>query len=107
MPRGPSPKVRVALTSKAYEELKRITRLLKAPHITVVRAKVLVAAFEHPDWSNEHIARIVGCAHRTVRRWRQRWRVARSIGDRERAGAPRFFPLKCPRPDHRAGLHAA
>src|SRR5947209_4447914 len=55
MPRGPSPKVRVALTFKAYEELKRITRLLKAPHITVVRAKVLVAAFEHPDWSNEHI----------------------------------------------------
>ncbi len=93
MPRGPKANDTVIFTSKRYEELKRMARLLKAPYTQVVRAKVLVACYEHPDWTNHRIARAIGCAYRTVRRWRQRWRAARSIEDRERAGAPRFFPL--------------
>jgi len=92
MPRGPKADDAIALTSKRYDELKHIARLLKAPYRQVIRAKVLVACHEHPDWTNHHIARTIGRAYRTVRRWRQRWRRGRSIEDQERAGAPRFFP---------------
>jgi transposase-like protein len=38
----------------------------------VVRAKTLLLAYEHPDWSNAPIARAVGCTDRTVRKWRRR-----------------------------------
>lgn len=107
MPRGPKPVHRINLKRANYAELVSISRLRNAPYVQVVRAKVLVAAHDHPDWSNERIARFVGCTSRTVRHWRQRWRASRSIEDRERAGAPRFFPLSRARPDHRAGLHAA
>ena len=107
MSRGPKADDKIVLASKRYDELKRIARLLKAPYRQVIRAKVLVACYEHPDWTNHRIAQTIGCAYRTVRRWRQRWRRDRSIEDRDRAGAPRFFPLQCPRANHRAGLHAA
>ena len=107
MPRGPKPVHRINLKRASYAELVSISRLRNAPYVQVVRAKVLVAAHDHPDWTNEHIARFVGCTSRTVRYWRQRWRASRSIEDRERAGAPRFFPLDRARSDHRPGLHIA
>ncbi len=107
MPRGPKPCHRINLSRARYDQIVAVSRLRNAPHVQVVRAKVLVAAHDHPDWTNEQIARVVGCTSRTVRQWRQRWRSARSIEDRERAGAPRFFPLGGAGTNHRAGLHAA
>jgi hypothetical protein len=41
-------------------ELKRLTRRRTAPYAEVVRAKILLMAYEHPDWSNAAIARAVG-----------------------------------------------
>ncbi len=57
MPRGPKPKVHVSLTSRPYEEHQQMARRLKAPHQEVVRAKILVAAYEHPDWT-EYLHRL-------------------------------------------------
>jgi len=37
------------IDNKQYEELKHITRLLKAPYDEVIRAKIIVISYEHPD----------------------------------------------------------
>ena len=64
--RGPKPRHKVALTAPEYRELQRLTRRRTAPYAAVVRAKILLLAYEHPDWSNATIARAVGCTDRTV-----------------------------------------
>jgi len=74
-PRGPKPQRRIRLTAPEYKELKRISRLRTAPYAEVVRAKILLLAYEHPDWSNVAIAQAVGCTDRTVRKWRRRSRA--------------------------------
>jgi hypothetical protein len=63
MARGPEPAHPVRLTSEEYSRLQHISRLRKAPHGEVVRAKILVAAYEHPDWDNQTISRHAGCFH--------------------------------------------
>jgi Homeodomain-like domain len=87
--------------------LQRITRLRTAPHAEVVRAKILVLAYEHPDWTNTAIARAVGCTDRTVRKWRDRSRAGPALKEAPRPGGPRFFPLRGPRASDRPRLHAA
>src|SRR5215468_4736549 len=73
--RGPKPQRRIRLTAPEYRELKRISRRRTAPYAQVVRAKILLLACEHPEWSNVAIARAVGCTDRTVRKWRSRSRA--------------------------------
>jgi hypothetical protein len=91
MSRGPAPKHPIKLTRAEYEKLAHIARLRQAPYFEVVRAKILLAAFEHPGWSNVAIARTVGCTDWTVRKWRRRSEQAPVIQDMSRPGAPRFF----------------
>ena len=62
-----------------------------APHVKVIRARILLAAHDHPEWSNRQIAQEVGCTDRIVRKWRRRWVETRSIEDLPRPGAPRRF----------------
>jgi hypothetical protein len=90
-PRGPKPQRRIRLTAPEYQVLKRITRRRTAPYAEVVRAKILLLAYEHPDWTNTAIARAVGCADRTVRKWRRRSRASPAVKDAPRSGGPRFF----------------
>lgn len=104
--RGPSPRHRVSLTAPEYKALKRIARLRTAPYAEVVRAKILLLAYEHPDWSNAAIARAVGCTDRTVRKWRQRSRAGPALKEAPRPGGPRFFPLRHAGTSDRPGLHA-
>jgi hypothetical protein len=106
-PRGPKPQRRIRLTAPEYKELQRITRLRTAPHAEVVRAKILVLAYEHPDWTNTAIARAVGCTDRTVRKWRDRSQAGPALKEAPRPGGPRFFPLRGPRASDRPRLHAA
>ena len=73
----------------------------------VVRAKILLLAYEHPEWSNAAIARAVGCTDWTVRKWRRRSRAGPALQDAPRPGGPRFFPLSGPGAGHRVGLHLA
>lgn len=106
-PRGPRPKQKVSLTGPEYKELKHLARLRKAPHAEVVRAKILLLAYEHPDWSNPAIARVVGCTDRTVRKWRERSRAGPVLKEAPRSGGPRIFPLKGEGTGHRPGVYTS
>ncbi len=88
---GPKPKYPIELTSEEENELRRLVNSRKAPQGKVLRARILLAAHEHPEWSNQRIAQEVGCADRTVRKWRRRWVERHSIEDLPRPGAPRRF----------------
>jgi len=107
MARGPRPQHVVRLTAQEYAQLQHLARLRKAPHAQVVRAKILVLAYEHPNWDNATIARKVGCAVSTVRKWRAASSRGPVLEEAPRPGAPRFFSLPRARSDHRAGLHPA
>jgi len=56
-----------------------------------IRARIVLFAHEHPEWSNQQIAQAAQTSDRMVRKWRQRWTVARSLADAPRSGAPRRF----------------
>jgi Homeodomain-like domain len=71
----------------------------------VVRAKILLLAYEHPDWINAAIAQAVGCTDRTVRKWRERNRAGPAVQDAPRPGGPRFFPLSGAGAGNRVGLY--
>ena len=81
----------MALTAPEYRELKHLARHRTAPHAEAVRAKILLFAYEHPDWSNAAIARAVDCPDWTVRQWR-RSRAGPALQDAPRPGGPRFPP---------------
>jgi hypothetical protein len=91
--RGPKPKYVVRLTAEEYVRLQHLARLRKAPHAQVVRAKILLAAYEHAQWSNPRIAAHVGCSVATVRRWRLASQGGPQLQEAPRRGAPRFFLL--------------
>lgn len=107
MARGPKPQHVVRLTAQEYAQLQHVARLRKAPHAQVVRAKLLVLAYEHPEWDNATIARKAGCVVSTVRKWRAASAREPVVDEAPRPGAPRFFSLHCARPTHRIGLHTA
>jgi transposase-like protein len=89
--RGPKPKYSIALTSEQDRDLRRLVQAHKSPQGQVVRAGIVLAVHDHPEWSNQQIARAVGCADRTVRNWRRWWNERHDLADRPRPGAPRRF----------------
>lgn len=89
--RGPKPKYAIVLTTEEERELRRLVSSRKAPQGKALRARILLSAYDHPEWSNQQIAQAVGCTDRTVRKWRRRWVERRSIEDLPRPGAPRRF----------------
>jgi transposase len=89
--RGPKPKYAIELTTEEEQQLRKLASSHTAPHVKVIRARILLAAYEHPGWSNQQIAEEAGCVRRTVRKWRRRWTETRSIDDLPRPGAPRRF----------------
>jgi len=107
MARGPKPVLRVSLSSKELRQLKHLSRQSTAPFARVLRARIVVAAHEHPLWSNAEIARRVGCSTRTVRKWRRRWRLSHALHDAARSGCPRFFSGNAARATHGSGVHVA
>lgn len=108
MPRGPKPAEPISLTLEEFKELQRLSRLREtASHGRVVRAKIILAAYEHPDWNNAQIARKLGTTLGTVYQWRKRWRTTRTLAEAQRPGAPRLFSLNRPSPDYRARLYVA
>ena len=89
---GPKPKYPIELTTEEERELRQLVRSHTTPQTKAKRARMLLAAFDHPDWSNQQIAREAGTVDRVVRRWRQRWWQTKSIEDLPRPGRPRVFP---------------
>jgi len=88
---GPKPKHIIKLTTEGEQQLRKIANSRTEPHGKVVRAQIIVSAYDHPEWSNQQIAREVGCTDRTVRKWCRRWTETKSIEDLPRPGAPRRF----------------
>jgi len=89
--RGTEPKYPIELTTEEEQELRKLANSRTAPYVKVIRARLLVAAHDHPEWSNQQIAQEAGCTRRNVRKWRRRWVETRSIEDLPRPGAPRRF----------------
>ena len=88
---GPEPKYAVELTTEEEQALRKLANSRTAPYVKVMRARLLVAAHDHPEWSNLQIAQEAGCTRRSVRKWRRRWAETRSLEDLPRPGAPRRF----------------
>jgi transposase-like protein len=88
---GPEPKYRIQLTTEEEQALRRVVKAHTSPQSHVLRATLLLAAHDHPEWSNQQIARVAGCTDRTVRSWRRWWPERHSIADLPRPGAPRRF----------------
>lgn len=108
MPRGPKPAEPISLTLEELQQLQHLVRLREAAsHGRVVRAKIILAAYEHPAWNNAQLARKLGTTVGTVQKWRKRWRATRTVAEAQRPGAPRLFSLHRQSPDHRPRLHVA
>ncbi len=88
---GPKPKYSIDLTTEEEHELRKVANAHTAPYAKVVRARIVLSAYDHPEWSNLQIADEAGCTRRIVRKWRKRWAETRSIEDLPRPGAPRRF----------------
>jgi transposase-like protein len=81
----------IKLTTQEEQQLRKVANARTETHGKVVRAQIIVAAHDHPEWSNQRIAQEVGCTDRTVRKWRRRWIETKKIEDLPRPGAPRRF----------------
>jgi len=89
--RGPKPQNPIKLTPKEEHTLRTLVNARNSPQGKVVRARILLAAFDHLEWSNQQIAQEARCTDWTVRKWRKRWVETHSIEDLPRPGAPRRF----------------
>lgn len=89
--RGPKPKYAIQLLENEKEELRQLVNSRKASQGKCLRARIVLTAHDHPDWSNQQIAQVVGCTDRAVRKWRRRWVQTKSLEDLPRPGAPRRF----------------
>jgi len=88
---GPKPKYPIKLIDNQIAELHKMINARKTPQVKVMRAKIVLYAHEHPEWSNQEIAREARCSDRVVRKWRRRWVESESLEDLPRPGAPRRF----------------
>ncbi len=106
---GPRRQYAIELTEPQVAALTHLSVSYTAPFAHVQRARLLLLAHHHPDWTNHRIAQTVGCCVDTVRVWRQRWQQEPTFTDRPRVGAPQTFPslvraqivaLACTKPAH-------
>jgi hypothetical protein len=88
---GPKPDYPISLTEAERKNLEGVVRAHKSGQYQVMRARILLSANEHPEWSNQQIAAFSRTSDRIVRTWRQRWVTTHSIADAPRSGAPRRF----------------
>jgi len=70
--RGPKPMYPVELKTEEEQELRRLVRGHKTPQVKAMRARILLAAHDHPECSNQQIAQEAGTVDRLVRYWRRR-----------------------------------
>ena len=89
--RGPKPSYAISLTEAEVKSLQQQVRAHKTGQSQAKRAQIVLSAHEHPEWSNQQIAKGAGTSDRIVRKWRGRWVETRSIADAPRSGAPRRF----------------
>ena len=105
--RGPKPSYPISLTEAEVKSLQQQVRAHKTGQSTAVRARILLHANEHPEWSNQQIAHVLATTDRNVRKWRGRWVSTHSIADAPRSGAPRHFSPCSACPSDSGGLQSA
>lgn len=88
---GPKPKYLITLLNNEEQQLRQLAHSRKTAQGKALRARIVLAAYDHPAWSNQQIAQAVGCTDRAVRKWRRRWSQTKSLDDLPRPGAPRRF----------------
>jgi len=92
---GPLPKYAINLSPEQAAHLQQLSACYTAPFAEVQRARLLLLAHQHPDFSQVQIARQLGCSVDTVKCWRRRWQTTPSLKDAPRTGSPRTFtPLE-------------
>jgi len=72
----------LSLLSLTNDEIKQCLQLVQAhqtPQALARRARIVLTIHDHPDWSSQRIAELVGCNDRLVRKWRRRWQEAHSL----------------------------
>jgi transposase len=89
--RGPKPSYPIELSQAEEEKLRHLARAHSTGQSLVMRVNIVLKAYEHPEWSNQQIAKQVGTSDRQIRKWRARWATSRSLADAPRSGAPRRF----------------
>lgn len=99
---GPKPNYPINLTEEERKNLEQLVRAHKSEQRQAMRARILLSANAHPEWSNQQIAAFARTSDRIVRAWRQRWVTTHSIADAPRSGAPRHFSPSstCPSNGH-------
>ena len=88
---GLKPKYPIQLLENEERQLRQLVQSRKAAQGKVMRAKIVLAAHDHPEWTNQRIAHDAGCSDRVVRTWRRRWVETKSLDDLPRSGRPRRF----------------
>ena len=88
MVRGRRPARRIVLTAEQRADLDRVARAPTSMQRAALRARIVLACADHDG--ARAVARAVGVAERTVRRWRQRFEHEGMAGlrDRPRPGHP-------------------
>jgi hypothetical protein len=91
MTRGPKPAYPIRLASDEAEHLRSLVRAHSTSQALVLRARIVLTAHDHPDWTNQAIAHSLATSERMVRKWRRRYLETKSFADAPRSGAPRRF----------------
>ena len=60
--RGPSPQYPIQLVENEIKSLQALINARKSGQGKVRRAKIILYAHQHPEWSNQDIAREIGCS---------------------------------------------
>src|SRR5262245_57189022 len=89
--RGPKPLYPINLSAEQALQLRQLVRAHSTPQTLSLRARIILAAHDFPDWSNQQISQHAGTTDRIVRKWRRRWSETQSLADAPRPGAPRRF----------------
>ena len=87
--RGPRLSYPIVSAVKEEQEFRRRVSSRKAAQASVLRARIPLAAHDHPELSGVQTAATVGCAACAVRKWRQRCTQNKSIADLPRSGRRR------------------
>jgi hypothetical protein len=84
---GPAPTHKIVFASEHCENVRQLVRSQTVPYSEVVQAKIIVLAADRPDLTNVAIAQMVGCAERTVGKWRERYAATHCLTSAPRAGS--------------------
>ena len=92
MARGPKPTYQPRFTPEQVAEARRVAARHTEAHVKVVRARMVLALSEHPEWTTPELAQKVGVHEQTARKWRRRWATEGfSLEDRQRPGRKSGF----------------